>query len=436
MQKFKRFRIISWYIFFIIISSELLLRLVGIIYQQFYFDKNYNRIPKKSYKILCLGDSFTYGSGARHKEDYPSQLQSMLDQKNLNMKFTVINSGIPGNNSSTVVKNLDDHILLYQPDMLIVMIGRNDWWNYTDINVANMNLKIPIIIAKSEAILMRSKFYKLIKIVCLNLQPKYIVNKKLGKTLRKEETALYFMENNRYDDAIDYCQKILAKEPFAANFYIIMAVAYKGQNKFDEALQALAKALEFEPQNIIVYHEIGKILWSTGRWDELFLLGHSALTKGFNNVLFYNFLLGSYPHLSDLNKNKIELIFKKNADYQKVLQADIRLSNSTERGILPKEFVDEITFRNFKKISDICQGKNIKIIFLSYPEELYPPMEKIVKNYNIDFIDLRKHFFKLFVAFGKERYFSYLDGGHCNKNGYRVIAENIVEKIISILKLI
>ena len=91
--------------------------------------KNFNLIkPPNTIRILCLGDSTTFGVGGLDNEDtYPFLLEKILNEsKNLN-NFEVINAGMPG---STVYEG---YILLKQrnlmqlkPDIVIICYGWND----------------------------------------------------------------------------------------------------------------------------------------------------------------------------------------------------------------------------------------------------------------------------------------------------------------------
>lgn len=80
-------------------------------------------------RILCVGDSHTYGSGVGVAESYPAQLEHMLNQQNPELRFEVLNLGVPGSNSAFVANRLERQILRYRPALVIVWTGINNRWN-------------------------------------------------------------------------------------------------------------------------------------------------------------------------------------------------------------------------------------------------------------------------------------------------------------------
>ncbi len=88
-----------------------------------------NIAKNRKIRILCLGDSFTFGSGANPEFSYPAQLQRMLNDKMPKKSFEVINLGSPGKNSSLLAQELPQIIKNYKPDIVLVMIGINDYCN-------------------------------------------------------------------------------------------------------------------------------------------------------------------------------------------------------------------------------------------------------------------------------------------------------------------
>lgn len=86
-------------------------------------------VSGESFRILCVGDSHTYGTGVERFETYPAQLQRLLNQAGGTTRFEVTNLGVPGSNSAQVRHRLPQYLELYEPDLVIVLIGVNDYWN-------------------------------------------------------------------------------------------------------------------------------------------------------------------------------------------------------------------------------------------------------------------------------------------------------------------
>jgi lysophospholipase L1-like esterase len=85
-----------------------------------------------AYRILCIGDSSTYGLGSsdRERQSYPSQLQRILSSANAS-RVQVVNLGLPGINSSQALDVLESNLERYRPNLVIACAGVNDPWNMT-----------------------------------------------------------------------------------------------------------------------------------------------------------------------------------------------------------------------------------------------------------------------------------------------------------------
>lgn len=70
--------------------------------------------------VLALGDSVTYGTGARDGEDYPARLAELGG-------WTVHNYGVPGDTSAGAWARLDAALDEVRPALVIVEIGGNDF---------------------------------------------------------------------------------------------------------------------------------------------------------------------------------------------------------------------------------------------------------------------------------------------------------------------
>jgi lysophospholipase L1-like esterase len=85
-----------------------------------------------AYRILCVGDSSTYGLGSsdRERRSYPSQLQRILSSANAS-RVQVVNLGLPGINSSQALAVLESNLDRYRPNLVLACAGMNDPWNMT-----------------------------------------------------------------------------------------------------------------------------------------------------------------------------------------------------------------------------------------------------------------------------------------------------------------
>jgi lysophospholipase L1-like esterase len=86
---------------------------------------------KKNYKkttlgktILCIGDSNTFGWNNRYQQSYPFLLENSLKSQGAEAK--VINCGISGDTISDGIKRLEQDVLFFKPDFVIINFGPND----------------------------------------------------------------------------------------------------------------------------------------------------------------------------------------------------------------------------------------------------------------------------------------------------------------------
>ncbi len=80
-------------------------------------------------RILCAGDSFTYGFGATEGNAYPAQLQRILDSRRPET-FVVINGGRGAASTTTVLETLASHLDAYPIDLVVVMAGNSNLLNF------------------------------------------------------------------------------------------------------------------------------------------------------------------------------------------------------------------------------------------------------------------------------------------------------------------
>jgi lysophospholipase L1-like esterase len=84
-------------------------------------------------RILALGDSNTYGLYLPAEDSYPAQLETLWNLRHPDAPVEVINLGYPGTNSFRLLANLPEILETFQPDLVLLMIGFNDFWTPVEV---------------------------------------------------------------------------------------------------------------------------------------------------------------------------------------------------------------------------------------------------------------------------------------------------------------
>src|ERR1700733_221059 len=78
-------------------------------------------------RIVALGNSFTFGSGANDVDAYPFQLQSILQERSRrdgwNQTIEVINAGIAGSVAAEQALWYENWVKNFHPDIVILAVG-------------------------------------------------------------------------------------------------------------------------------------------------------------------------------------------------------------------------------------------------------------------------------------------------------------------------
>ena len=110
------------------------------------------------HRILCAGDSHTWGAGVERADSYPAQLQQRLDETAPG-EYSVMNVGVPGMNTSQLRKRVPQHIGRHAPDLLLVWAGINNEWNSAEVDEPS-----PRLLATADRLLLRSRVYRFFRI--------------------------------------------------------------------------------------------------------------------------------------------------------------------------------------------------------------------------------------------------------------------------------
>lgn len=86
-----------------------------------------------SLRVVCFGDSSTFGIGSKMQDTWPSQLRTIIQE---DYRFTavenveVINAGVPGYSSYQGLQHMRQEIDRLKPDLVMASYANNDFWHW------------------------------------------------------------------------------------------------------------------------------------------------------------------------------------------------------------------------------------------------------------------------------------------------------------------
>jgi len=283
MKKISIKQKITLILFGMFLSAVLLevgLRIGGFVFLSFQEYKNGISIKQKgTYRILCLGDSTTANGGV---DSYPSQLEHILNQRDIGIKFSVINRGVPGMYSGGIVAELENNLNKYNPDIVITLMGINDLGNV-----------VPYRGIFAEKIVQFLKSFRTYKLV--NLLWSRSINK-TGKTeiykSEEEKQNITVGENDITQlHAFKKREKMLKKTIEAdsrnGQAYIELGWCYGSQRRYDKAAEMFKKAIEVDPENGYGYIELGWCYADMGEYDKAKEIFKKAIKADPENAWVY-----------------------------------------------------------------------------------------------------------------------------------------------------
>jgi lysophospholipase L1-like esterase len=216
----------------ILILAEIFLRIFGAIYSN---DTQVKSRQKSGddIVILCIGDSFTYGIGATKGNDYPSQLQRIL-QSQTNKNVIVYNRGRCAQNSFQVLSNLQKDIDQTNPDIAVLLFGMANSWNYLGFNPQQDHIEKIKIVKLYRRIVQNIKYKNLSSDTDENVL-KY-ANSFLEKAnnypilgensyMRYYYIGRYFLSLRNWHKSINYLSFALNKNPYDGKVFYALKTA-------------------------------------------------------------------------------------------------------------------------------------------------------------------------------------------------------------------
>jgi hypothetical protein len=116
------------------------------------------------FRIVSLGDSFTFGHGVEFNETYSYFLEEKLNSDAKTFRFEVLNFGVPGASMWDKVNIFKVNASHCEPDLVILQYWLDDMWNSTRI------LEILLNLTDKQPSQMREKLFNAYEIHKLELE--------------------------------------------------------------------------------------------------------------------------------------------------------------------------------------------------------------------------------------------------------------------------
>ncbi len=462
-------------LFIYLVLLEVGLRIGGGIFLSLQEYRNRVSIKQKGeYRIMCLGESITATGG---KNSYPAQLEEILNERNIGLNFSVINKGIPGASTSYILNVLEERLNRYKPDMVITMMGVSDDGAVL-VDGYRTSLRI-----KTMLFLEDFRVYKLVKIIWSHIADKM---KEIGIYKPKEKIQNYI--NNLvsppyyYTEREETLKKALELNPRSDSVYVRLGWVYRDQGKFTQAEELFKKALELNPRSDSACLGLGVVYRDQGKFTQAEELFKKALELNPNSVIaclglewaYIN--QGKFTQAEELFKKALELnpnsviaclglewayinqgkftqaeeLFKKGIETNPdkatlygglaVVYNEMGKYESAQEcyekanKLRLVEYYNSITWHNYRKLKEILDKRDIRLVCVQYPMCSIEPLKKIFEGEGgVTFVDNERVFKEALKKASYKEYFIDIIGGdfgHLTPKGNRLLAENIANIIL------
>ena len=421
-------------ILFSFLLLEISLRLGGLIYSSWQESRNRATIRQKgTFRIMCLGESTTAGG----KNSYPDQLEEILNQSDIGIKFSVINKGVPGIETSYILTHLVENLRECRPDMVTAMMGANDYY-----------VKYYEGIPDSDSFFFRNfRAYRLFRIIL-----KQIMNKSspavaslaqikkqnaepesgffdtpvleegpLRKTIAvdpENENAYFelgrlYMHQLRFAQAQEALEKSITLNSQNEKALMMLGYSYKNQFKYPQAEEAFRKIVELNPQNNKAYIELGLCCMYQGKYSQAEKMFQRSLQLKPEDDKVYAALAIVYQ---ETGSPGLAIEYHKKAEAIRAIVCSPNL------------------YMNYQKLKQALDKRKIKLVCIQYPMRSFEPLRKIFAgDGSAIFVDNEKIFKDAVKKYGFKKYFTDMFGGdfgHCTPEGNRLIAQNLANVIL------
>jgi hypothetical protein len=398
--------IFSLFVFIIfLIVLEIVLNIIHfykIPAQQFEISRNNN-----TFRILTLGESTTDDFGVDGVISWPRQLEKMLTSKNYNVK--VYNLGKSATTSNAILNNIDEYLELFQPQLVISMMGINDS-NQWIINLPNTFIG-------------RLKIYRLytylIHLIKIKLSYKYIDDiddKGIASEVKIKYKPLYYDEKKLHNilQNKSLSEKAQIRSALACNIFNNVGLDESSETDKIVNLEIALSSIQDGYYTICAFGTALQLLAKLNRCDEVIRQTEKFITKG--GLLETRSLVIAQDCFNESNLSQ--------------------LLNQNQEMLSLKHIKHAPTKENYLNLNTRITNLGATHILMQYPT-LQNNLNQYVENPRLSIIHYNYESFK--TALKTNKYYDIFvdqfagEFGHCTNLGNSIIANSLLPKVVAII---
>jgi len=316
-RPFKKASLAVFTVILTLVALEIILRMVGFAILSAQEYRNRQAIKQTGrFRVLCLGESTT-------QNQYPPYLEEILNKRQTGIKFNVIDKGLAGVTTTTVLSNLESNLDKYKPDIVVTMMGCNDYKTLYYLDIPESD----------TGIFKNCRLYRFARIIymdiCKKINKQDIYSLKADKNHRSLKTAqpanktdsgnleneykklakfadfnkytgrgygIKYIDRERAGELEQILKRIISLTPGNDQAYTQLSMLYWQEGRFNEAEQLLIHALEINPRAPATHIQIGRVYRDHGEFVKSEQAFKEALKLAPGNFSAYGGLEWLYRH--------------------------------------------------------------------------------------------------------------------------------------------
>ncbi len=419
-------------------------------------------------RVMCIGDSFTFGGLTGRYETYPHYLQEMVRQRRPQQRSQVFNQGVCEYNSWQLLQFLPQWLDMYRPQVAVLLVGSANMFNPWGYDFG----------ARSGASGAVSRFFhglrivKLARLIWINGSARMLASSadedavagqnygldghyveatvyQEAKSYLKEKMSvrepdeydmvadMWHYHNTGYTDvAIDQCRIHLEHVPDHQELLVAMGYYHYEKGAFVEAERWYVDALKLHPssrfvrgQSSFFYSNAGRDSIKMGRYADAVDYLFKAVEQNPDDEYHYYAMSRAFGLQSRYDADQMVARCEALLEADPSLRQNQKFMNHLEMFEHRQEWeqrVDEWLLADLEEIRGLCRRAGATVVVQNYPVS-YPHandrLQALSRDHDLPLVDNLSAFQRAIERSGREPYL--FDDDHCTPRGHQLMAENV-----------